>query len=213
MPSERWFALAGGGGLFARYGLDAKRETMAENHDFPEQAARINALVGKVDALSDHVARATALELLQEVMGMNASVLDRMLNLMMQAGDPGLALVEKFTDDPLISGLLVLYDLHPETLETRLAKALDKARPSLRSHGGDVELTGFRDGVATVRLTGSCNGCSGSTATMKTTVEQAIFEAAPEVASVVIEGAESQPVSQTQTAVGFVPLAKLQGAA
>jgi Fe-S cluster biogenesis protein NfuA len=182
---------------------------MAESNEFREQAERINALVGKVNVLPDKVARTTALELLQEVMSMHSSVLDRMLNLMSQAGDPGLELIEKFTQDPLVSGLLVLYDLHPETLETRLARALDKARPYLRSHGGDVELTDFRDGVATVRLVGSCNGCAGSTATMKTTVEQAIYEAAPEVVSVIVDGAPSEQ----ETAGGFVPLAKLQGAA
>jgi Fe-S cluster biogenesis protein NfuA len=186
---------------------------MAENNDFRKQAERINALVGKVSSLPDRVARATALELLQEVMSMNASVLDSMLNIMSQAGDPGLALIEKFTEDPLISGLLVLYDVHPETLDQRLARALDKARPYLRSHGGDVEMSGFRDGVVTVRLVGSCNGCAGSTATMKSTVEQAIYEAAPEVASVVVEGASSPDQGHAKTAAGFVPLAQLQGAA
>ena len=105
-----------------------------------KQAERINALVGKIDALPDKAARASAVELLQEVMELHASVLDRMLELAAKAGDPGLALIDTYMRDPLISGLLVLYDLHPETLETRLARALDKVRPYLQSHGGDVEL-------------------------------------------------------------------------
>jgi Fe-S cluster biogenesis protein NfuA len=184
---------------------------MAENNEFRERAERINALIGKVNALPDSIARATALELLQEVMSMHSSVLDRMLNLISQAGDPGLELIEKFTQDPPISGLLVLYDLHPEPLQSRLTRALDKARPYLRSHGGDVELTGFCDGVVSVRLVGSCNGCAGSTATMKTTVEQAIYEAAPEVVNVIVDGAT--PHHESHPAAGFVPLAKLQSVA
>jgi Fe-S cluster biogenesis protein NfuA len=183
---------------------------MAENRELQQQAERINALVKRVNDLPDKSARATALELLQELMSMHASVLDRMLNLASQAGDPGLALIEQFAHDPMISGLLVLYDLHPEDLETRLARALDKVRPLLHSHGGDVELIEFREGVVNVRLTGSCNGCAGSTATLKSAVEQAIYEVAPEVATVVAEGA----VEESQTAAaGFVPLAKLQGTA
>lgn len=183
---------------------------MAEGKEFQRQAERINALVLKIDGLPDKAARATALELLQEVMNLHASVLDRMLDLSSQAGDPGLALIDKFAQDPLISGLLVLYDLHPEDLETRLARALDKVRPQLHSHGGDVELLDFHDGIVKLRLIGSCKGCAGSTATLKTAVEQAIYEAAPEVATVIAEGAAS---AEPQTAAGFVPLAKLQGAA
>ncbi len=174
-----------------------------------QQAERINALVSRVNDFADQTARATALELLQEIMDLHASVLDRMLGLTSKAGDAGLQLIEQFAHDPLISGVLVLYDLHPENLETRLARALDKVRPYLHSHGGDVELIDFSDGVVNLRLTGSCNGCAGSTATLKTAVEQAIYEAAPEVATVVAEGATPEP----QVAAGFVPLAKLQGTA
>ena len=97
-------------------------------------------LVEKISNLPDRAASATTFELLQEVMSLHASVLERMLDLTSQAGDPGLALIDKFAHDPLVSGLLVLYDLHPEDLETRLARALDKVRPYLHSHGGDVEI-------------------------------------------------------------------------
>ncbi len=96
----------------------------------------------------------------------------------------------------MISGLLVLYDLHPEDLEARLMRALEKVRPLLHSHGGDVELVEFRDSVVNLRLTGSCNGCVGSTATLKSAVEQAIYEAAPEVATVIAEGAVSRTANR-----------------
>lgn len=180
---------------------------MADNKEFQQQAERINSLVNRVSHIQDATARATALELLQEVMALHASVLDRMLDIASQAGDPGLALIEQYTQDPLISGLLVLYDLHPESLETRVARALDTIRPFLQTQGGDVELLQLRDGVVNVRLTANGHGCAGSTTSLKAAVEQAISEAAPEVATVVAEGATPQP------AAGFVPLAKLERAA
>lgn len=180
---------------------------MADNKEFQQQAERINSLVNSVSHIQDATARATTLELLQEVMALHASVLDRMLDLASQAGDPGLALIEQYAQDPLISGLLVLYDLHPESLETRVARALDAVRPFLQAHGGDVELLHLRDGVVNVRLTANGSGCAGSTASLKAAVEQAISEAAPEVATVIAEGATPQP------AAGFVPLAQLERAA
>jgi Fe-S cluster biogenesis protein NfuA len=185
---------------------------MADNNkEFQQRTERIDALIKKVSELPDNTARATALELLQELMNMNAFVLNRMLDLTAQAGEPGDELIEKFATDPIISGLLVLYDLHPDDLETRIVRALDKVRPYLKSHGGDVELIGINESVVNLRLVGSCNGCAGSTATLKTAVEQAIFEAAPEIATVVADGTVQS--ASNETAGGFVPLAKLQGAA
>ena len=43
-----------------------------------------------------------------------------------------------------------------------MREALDSVRPYMESHGGDVELLGLEDGVARLRLKGSCNGCAAS---------------------------------------------------
>ena len=79
--------------------------------------------------------------------------------------------------------LLILHGLHPLDVETRIARALDRVRPYLGSHGGDVKLLGVTDGVVHLRLEGSCHGCPSSTVTMKLAIEKAIEEAAPEVAA------------------------------
>jgi Fe-S cluster biogenesis protein NfuA len=183
---------------------------MTENKEFQARADRIDALVKRVHELRDANARTTALELLQEVMDMHAAVLQRMMDMTSQAGEPGERLIDKFARDPLVSGLLVLYDLHPDDVETRVTRALEKIRPYLHSHGGDVELINIKDGVVNLRLNGSCHGCQSSAETMKSSVEQAIYEAAPEVATVVADGmAEPEP----HNTPGFVPITKLQGAA
>lgn len=182
-----------------------------DNKEFQLRTQRIDALVNKVNDFPDKAARTTAIDLLQELMDMHAYVLNRMLDLTVQTGESGRALIDKFVVDPIISGLLVLYDLHPDDLETRLLRALDKVRPYLKSHDGDVELIAFSEGVVNLRLVGSCNGCAGSTATLKTAVEQAIYEAAPEIAAVVADGAAESALPET--ADGFVPLARLQGPA
>jgi len=66
------------------------------------------------------------------------------------------------------------------TLEGRIEAALDQARPYLGSHAGGVEYLGVDDdGVAHLKLEGSCHGCPSSTVTVKLTLEQAIIDHSP----------------------------------
>ena len=52
----------------------------------------------------------------------------------------------------------------------------------MESHGGDVELLGLEDGVARLRLEGSCDGCPASASTLELAIKQALEEAAPDLA-------------------------------
>src|SRR4051794_27294644 len=91
---------------------------------------------------------------------------------------------------------LLLHDLHPVPAEARVREALDGVRPYLESHGGDVELVAVEDGVARLRLQGSCSGCPSSTMTLKLAIEDAIYKAAPDVVEVKAEGvSEPEPAS------------------
>jgi len=85
--------------------------------------------------------------------------------------------------DELLSSLLVLHGLHPQDLPTRINDALDSVRPYLGSHGGDVEVLKIDEAGGTIllRLLGSCDGCPSSVATLQGAVEQAIYDAAPEI--------------------------------
>ncbi len=70
-------------------------------------------------------------------------------------------------------------------MKERLEAALDKIRPALRADGGDVELVDVKDGVVTVRLTGSCGSCPMSTMTLRMGVERVIKEDVPEIKELV----------------------------
>jgi Fe-S cluster biogenesis protein NfuA len=98
----------------------------------------------------------------------------------------------------LISSLLLLHGLHPQDLEERVAAALERVRPDLHAHGGDVELLSIDDGVVRLRMQGNCDGCPSSAATLKFTIEQAIYAAAPDVAAIEVEGIESPPPGLVQ---------------
>jgi Fe-S cluster biogenesis protein NfuA/nitrite reductase/ring-hydroxylating ferredoxin subunit len=106
----------------------------------------------------------------------------------------------------LVESLLVLHDLHPLDVDTRIQRALDGVRPYLGSHAGGVEYLGVTDdGVAHLRLEGSCHGCPSSTVTVRLAIQGAIEEAAPEVTDVVVEGVTEPAGQQTLLQIGSGP--------
>ena len=76
---------------------------------------------------------------------------------------------------------MCLHGLHPISVEERVELALESVRPYLKSHEGDIEIASVADGVATLRLQGTCDGCPSSSATVKLAVERAILERVPEI--------------------------------
>ncbi len=58
---------------------------------------------------------------------------------------------------------MILYGLHPEDLESRVVKAVDRVRPQLRKQGCEVELLGVKDGAIRLRVETGSHTC-GSTA-------------------------------------------------
>ena len=163
---------------------------------------RIEALIRQIEALPDQAARSSAIELMSALMEFHGAGLDRLLDIVADSKESGVRLIEKCAEDEVVSSLLLLYGLHPDTLETRVIKALEKVRPYLDSHGGNVSLVGIDDGVVRLRLEGSCQSCASSTVTMKLAIESAVFSAAPDV--VAVEALGTEPPSSSKT--GFVQI-------
>jgi Fe-S cluster biogenesis protein NfuA len=163
---------------------------------------RIEELVRKIEAMADPEARATGVELLQSLMELNGAGLERMLELTAETGAAGEALIEGFARDELLRGLLLLYGLHPVALETRVAEGLEKVRPFLHSHGGNVELLGIEEGVVRLRLQGSGKSCPSTTTTLKLAIEAAIYEAAPDVTAIEAEEVLPPPAAPVLVSLG-----------
>jgi Fe-S cluster biogenesis protein NfuA/nitrite reductase/ring-hydroxylating ferredoxin subunit len=153
-----------------------------DSQDTGDRVARIEGLLGEVEALADPLARERATELVQALLDLYGEGLARIVRSIGDAQAAALA------DDGLVSHLLLLHDLHPVPLETRVREALEGVRPYLESHGGDVELIGVEDGVARLRLQGSCSGCPSSTMTLKLAIEDAIQKAAPDIERIEADG-------------------------
>jgi Fe-S cluster biogenesis protein NfuA/nitrite reductase/ring-hydroxylating ferredoxin subunit len=160
----------------------------SQDNELRAAGDRIEVLMGELAAASPAV-QGKAEELVRLLMQLYGAGLDRILTAVDDAGQAAAGpIFARLAADDLVASLMVLHDLHPLDLETRVGRALEHVRPYLGSHGGDVKLLGVEDGVVLLRLEGSCQGCPSSTITMKLAIEKAIEEAAPEILRIEVEG-------------------------
>jgi Fe-S cluster biogenesis protein NfuA/nitrite reductase/ring-hydroxylating ferredoxin subunit len=143
-----------------------------------ERIASLERLLGALESFEHGPVQATAMQTVEALVNVYGETLARMMERIQQA-DPGLA--EALAEDDLIAHLLLIHDLHPVDVETRVARALESVRPLLRSRGADVELLGVQGGVARVRLQTSGSGCASSGADLTLVVEDVLRQAAPEL--------------------------------
>lgn len=178
---------------------------MADGRDFRDDMQRIGGLVAEIEAIADPAVRAATKGLVQSLMDLHGEALEKALDIVAAAGEPGMDIIGRMGRDPLVSSVLILYGLHPEDLETRVMKALEKVRPQLRKQGCEVEVLGVSDGAIRLRVATGAHTCGSTGKTLQAALEGAIYDAAPDLASLVIEGFEEKPAS------GFVALDKLVG--
>lgn len=68
----------------------------------------------------------------------------------------------------------------------RIKTALDKyVKPAVENDGGAITFVSFEEGILTLALEGSCNGCPSSTVTLKNGIENLMQKMIPEVKEVV----------------------------
>ena len=162
--------------------------------EFRLQTERVEKLAARLESAGDPEIRATALDLVQSVVELHGAALQRLVDSLMQTPDGERALSEALQND-LISSMFLLHNLHPDDLETRVLRGIEKARPYLKSHGGDLELAAVRDGIVHLRLHGTCGSCPSSSITLKNAVEDALFEVAPDIVEIVSENPENAAAS------------------
>ncbi|HYM06756.1 MAG TPA: NifU family protein [Terriglobales bacterium] len=178
---------------------------MADSRDFREDMQRIGGLVQELEAIADPAVRAATKGLVQSLMDLHGAALEKALDIVADAGEPGMNVIDRLGRDPLVSSLLILYGLHPEDLETRVMKAVDRVRPQLRKQGCEVEIVGLNDGAIRLRVETGSHTCGSTAKTAQATLEGAVYDAAPDLTSLFIEGFEEKLAS------GFVALDKLVG--
>src|SRR5579885_3515670 len=161
-----------------------------QTHSLQQRMSRIEQLLAGLEQAPDFPARSHARELVRILLDLHGGGLERLLSIVYEQGEGGRALIDQFASDEAVSNLLLLHGLHPLDFEARVRQALERVRPVLAAHGGSVELVEIgQDRVVRLSLKGSCNGCPSSQRTLTTTIEEAVYAAAPEAGGIELEGA------------------------
>jgi len=175
-----------------------------EADELNHRSDRIQRLIGEIESLPAGNAKELMQECIENILGFYGKGLEKILKII-AAGNSSAArdIYNHLIEDSFVNGLLLIHDLHPLDIKTRLFKALETVKPYMDSHGGSVELISIDDGIARLRLAGNCKGCPSSSATLELGIRQAIEEYCPDLSGLEVEGV-SQPHDH-------LPLKKEQG--
>jgi Fe-S cluster biogenesis protein NfuA/nitrite reductase/ring-hydroxylating ferredoxin subunit len=154
------------------------------------EGKRIQELIARIAEVPDPSSRQMLEDFLESLLRFYGQGLARILELVEEAGPEGREVHRLMINDGAVRGLLLIHGLHPVPLEARLREALDKIRPYMESHGGNVELLSLEDDVARLRLQGHCKTCPSSAVTMELAIRGAIEEACPDLMGFEVEGVE-----------------------
>jgi hypothetical protein len=150
-------------------------------------AARIEQLLAELRAQSGPLTWPRIEELVARLTGLYGAGLERLLQAVEETSGLDGSLRDRVCGDELVSSLLLLHGLHPEPLDARIARALERARARIAGAG---TIATARDGArVTVRLDGAWR-CGAPRAEVAAALERALLEGAPEIVEVSVEGAD-----------------------
>jgi Fe-S cluster biogenesis protein NfuA len=149
--------------------------------DAHQTARRLQELIDQIQQQPNPAARVLLHECVQSLLALYGNGLTRIFGRIQDAGAGGHDILQQLLEDPAVSGLLLIHGLHPIPMETRLRQALEKVRPYMQSHGGNIELLSLQDDVAHVKLEGTCKSCPSSAITLELAVRRAVEEACPDL--------------------------------
>jgi Fe-S cluster biogenesis protein NfuA len=165
---------------------------MEDSVDLRAVGERIDALL-VASAAHGAVARERAEELVRLVTDLYGAGLERLLEILHDAGRLDAGVLTEIADDDVVASLLLVHGLHPYDLPTRVERGLQAVRPELRTQGVDVELVTVDDTDAVrLRLVGPVSGCS--VAALRRAVEAAVDATAPDATAVRVEVASGPAV-------------------
>lgn len=158
-------------------------------------AKRLQELLEQIQSQPNPAARVLLQECLQSLLAFYGEGLSRILGHIQDAGANGQTILERLVQDQTVSALLLIHGLHPVALETRLRGALEKVRPYMQSHGGNIELFSLENDVARVKLEGTCKTCPSSAITLELAVRRAVEEACPDLSGFEVVGPNGEAVA------------------
>jgi Fe-S cluster biogenesis protein NfuA len=155
-------------------------------------AKHLQDLLEQIQSQPNPAARVLLQDCLQSLLSFYGDGLSRILGHIQDGGANRDEILKRLLQDQTISSLLLIHGLHPVALEKRLRDALEKVRPYMQSHGGNIELLSLENDVARVKLEGTCKTCPSSTVTLELAVRRAVEEACPDLLGFEVVGTTPQ---------------------
>jgi Fe-S cluster biogenesis protein NfuA len=72
-------------------------------------------------------------------------------------------------------------------MQQKVEKIIEKMRPYIQMHGGDVALVDIKDGVVKIKVSGACVGCQMHDETFNGMLGGMIKEEVPEVKEIIFK--------------------------
>ena len=166
----------------------------------------LQCLAEEIESCTDLAVRERMRGVVQIVLDFHQRGLARLMQHLTESADHGQPMLEVLSRDELVSSLLLLHDLHPLDLHTRLKHVIETTSPQWLSQGLLVQFRGVSpEGIVQLKAVKSGEGSLSLKTGLKTSIERAIYAAAPEVGGVMIEGLENPSRQQ-----GFVPVSAVR---
>jgi nitrite reductase/ring-hydroxylating ferredoxin subunit/Fe-S cluster biogenesis protein NfuA len=149
--------------------------------------AGLDDLLGALDAAEAALAKKPdpdAARLRDAVEALNGEALRRLIAALKDIPE-AMAALRTVAEDEVVYAVLRRHGLIKPSLQERVETALASIRPTLASHGGDVELVRVLPPAAVeVRFLGNCDNCPASVLTFTAGVKRAIKEHCPEITEI-----------------------------
>ncbi|MEO6120918.1 MAG: NifU family protein [Acidimicrobiales bacterium] len=149
-----------------------------EDMSYQDAWERIGSLAEELLAHPDPAVAGKVTELLDWVDAVHRDGLGRLLEMTRQWR--GEVFLQSVAEDEIVGTMLGAYGLGevPEALaeadRAAIQAALNTVLPLAESHGGSIEVVNVEDGVVQVKMSGTCNGCASSGATLTYGLEAAL---------------------------------------
>ncbi|MGZ4049012.1 MAG: NifU family protein [Bacteroidia bacterium] len=175
-----------------------------ELFELNRQSDHIQQLIEEIETLPDLKTRKMMEECIQEILSFYGKGLEKILKIISNGNSSAAKdIYNELIEDSFVNGLLLIHDLHPLDLKTRLYKALEKVKPYMDSHGGSVEIVSLENGIAKLKLAGNCKGCPSSSSTLELGIRQAIEEYCPDLLALEVEGVTAIPKTEKKQDKGW----------
>src|ERR1700693_5086671 len=91
------------------------RRILADSRDFREDIQRIGGLVQEIESIADPAVRAATKNLVQSLMDLHVVALEKALDIVAEAGEPGMNIIDRLGRDSLVGSGLSLFGLHSQS--------------------------------------------------------------------------------------------------